>query len=425
MAAIEECLKDFGPDQGLIEAAQQVRNQLGEPLAGDDVTNGPRLSLCMIVKNEEAHLAKCLASVSALVDEIIIVDTGSEDQTVKIAQVFGAKVFEYDWENDFSLARNYSLSKASGDWILILDADEVISIRDHDRLHGLMNRAAATAAYSITTRNYTLQANLVGWTANQGGYGTEEAGNGWYPSHKVRLFRNGQGIRFSYPIHELVEPSLKKLGIGIEPCPVPVHHYGKLNGQKNDEKALAYYALGIKKLEALADNAAAVREMAVQAAGLGKFAEAAELWNRFLKLDPNCADAYVNMGTACWNLGDYQSAARYAEKAITLAPNLKEAQFNLALSELFLGNTAKTVWILERLKLANPRYLPACFVLAAAYVCEDDREKARIGFDELGKTVSDLEYQTALNELSQKLTAAGQTELSGRLNHYESSRQPD
>jgi len=82
------------------------------------------VSLCMIVKNEEAYLADCLASAKPFVDEMVIVDTGSTDRTVEIAQRFGANVFHFPWCDDFAAARNESLRHASGDWILEVDADE-------------------------------------------------------------------------------------------------------------------------------------------------------------------------------------------------------------------------------------------------------------------------------------------------------------
>ena len=110
----------------------------------------------MIVKNEELNLAKCLMSVKPVADEIIVVDTGSTDKTKAIASALGAKVFDFPWTNDFSEARNYSLSKASGDWILVLDADEMVSPLDHDKLKKLINRKAEKrVAYTMVTRNYT------------------------------------------------------------------------------------------------------------------------------------------------------------------------------------------------------------------------------------------------------------------------------
>jgi glycosyltransferase involved in cell wall biosynthesis len=83
-----------------------------------------KLSLAMIVKNEARCLGRCLRSVSAVVDEIVIVDTGSTDSTIRIAQGFNAQVAHFDWINDFSEARNFALGKTTGDWVLVLDADE-------------------------------------------------------------------------------------------------------------------------------------------------------------------------------------------------------------------------------------------------------------------------------------------------------------
>ena len=87
----------------------------------------PKLSLAMIVKNEARCLARCLRSIKQVVDEIVIVDTGSKDDTVKIATEFGGKISHFDWINDFSAARNFALDQTSGDWILVLDADEFAS----------------------------------------------------------------------------------------------------------------------------------------------------------------------------------------------------------------------------------------------------------------------------------------------------------
>lgn len=84
------------------------------------------LSLCMIVKNEEENLKNCLSKVTDFVDEIIIVDTGSTDHTKAIAEGFSDKIYDFKWCNDFSKARNFSISKSSNDWILVLDADEFV-----------------------------------------------------------------------------------------------------------------------------------------------------------------------------------------------------------------------------------------------------------------------------------------------------------
>ena len=83
-----------------------------------------KISACVITKNEEKNIARCINSYKDIVDEIILVDTGSTDNTVEIAKSLGAKIYYYEWQNDFSAAKNYALSMAKGDWIIFLDADE-------------------------------------------------------------------------------------------------------------------------------------------------------------------------------------------------------------------------------------------------------------------------------------------------------------
>lgn len=108
------------------------------------------ISLCMIVKNEEQGLAQCLDSVKSIADEIIVVDTGSNDKTKEIAFKYTNKVYDFTWSNDFSMARNFSISKANNDWILVLDADEIVTnfnretilnfIDSNDKLVGRIKR---------------------------------------------------------------------------------------------------------------------------------------------------------------------------------------------------------------------------------------------------------------------------------------------
>ena len=109
----------------------------------------PTLSLCMIVKNEALYLARCLDSVQDMVDEIIIVDTGSTDNTVEIAQRYQATIVSHHWQHNFSLARNTSLAHATGDWILVLDADETLERMTSERLWQLISQTSADGIQCI------------------------------------------------------------------------------------------------------------------------------------------------------------------------------------------------------------------------------------------------------------------------------------
>lgn len=146
-----------------------------------------KLSLCMIVKNEEVALPKCLESVQNLVDEIVVLDTGSTDKTPKIAQQFGAKVHYFQWCHNFSTARNEALKYVTGDWVLVLDADEILAPEIVPEI-----RAA------INIDDYLL-INLV----------RQEIGATQSPYSLVsRLFRKHPGIQFDRPYHALVDDSV-------------------------------------------------------------------------------------------------------------------------------------------------------------------------------------------------------------------------
>jgi glycosyltransferase involved in cell wall biosynthesis len=99
-----------------------------------DAASLARKSLCMIVKNEEANLAECLKSAADLFNEIVVVDTGSSDQTKETAAAFGAKVFDFPWCDSFAAARNESIKHATGEWIFWLDADDRLDAINHEKL---------------------------------------------------------------------------------------------------------------------------------------------------------------------------------------------------------------------------------------------------------------------------------------------------
>ena len=147
------------------------------------------LSLCMIVRDEEATLRRCLASVMGVVDEVIMVDTGSRDRTVAIAKESGATVYSFTWCDDFAAARNESLKYAHGDWILVLDADEVLVPDCVPALKQVMQREDVLAVTVLR----------------------EELGTTHPHSQLSRLFRRHPAIAFTRPYHELIDDSITAL----------------------------------------------------------------------------------------------------------------------------------------------------------------------------------------------------------------------
>jgi tetratricopeptide (TPR) repeat protein len=380
MAAVESAIVDFGVDPGIVGAALKIREKLGPLSLPLTAKPGGDVSLCIIAKNERSHLARCLASAKPVVDEIIVVDTGSSDETKDLAVVFGAKVFDFAWVDDFSKARNYSLSKASGDWILVLDADEALSSKDYEGFRRLLE-GCRPAAFRMQTRNYSNLVNTVGFRPNRGEY-PDEAGMGWYPSDKVRLFQNDSRIHFDYPVHELVEPSLSDLKIPIHECAIAIHHYGVLNNAQALHKTSAYRKLGRKKMKNFKDSNA-LKEAAIQSARAGRNAESLDLWRRFLQRHPRSAEAYLNIGAVCANMGRQAEAVTNAHNALELDPKLKEARFNLAFALLMLGEAEEARKTLEECIREHPNYAPAQFLLCVAYACRQERAAAEILFKQI------------------------------------------
>jgi tetratricopeptide (TPR) repeat protein len=358
----------------------------------------------MIVRNESAGLGACLHAAGALVDEIIVVDTGSTDRSRDIAHIFGARTYARPWEHDFSAARNFGLDQASCEWILILDADEMIAAQDQSALRQLLAaHRAQPVAFSIETRNYTCLANTLGWQANTGAYPQQEAGLGWCPSRKVRIFPRSRSIRFCYPVHELVEPSLRSAGISIAHCPVPVHHYGHLNEIRRREKSQAYFSLGYAKLEQMGDDPVALRELAVQAGQLAFWPETLELWRRCLKQQPDQVEAFVNMSGACWQMNRFQEALEYGRRSLELNPALKEAHFNIAVSLLMLERAGEASEVLQRILDNHPDYLAAVFMHAAALACAGAVVRSQSLLQCLAKSRAGESLELSIKELSEKL----------------------
>ena len=411
MSEIEAAIVKFGVNDGILSAALKIREILG-PNQISEPQRRTAVSLCMIVKDEEQYLAHCLASVKPIVDEMIVVDTGSADSTKDIALSFGAKVYDYEWNHDFAEARNFSISKASGSWILIMDADEVISHLDYPKFEEIVKvPPKSSAAFSIITRNYCTLANTIGWVANDGKYSQEEAGIGWIPSVKVRLFYGKDLIWFEGVVHELLDPVLKRKRIKIEQCKIPIHHYGRLNKGNLDRKGEIYFEIGKKKLEEMGDDLNALRELAVQATIIGKNEDAIELWERLLALKPDSklsAEVFINMGTVYSRMGKYQDALYASKKAIKHSPELKEAIYNYSMAELHLGNAGKTIEVLEEMLTKIPDYPPAQFILVAAYACQGNKERALEGLEKLKSIKMGTAFVYSCVELAKGLISADQ-----------------
>jgi glycosyltransferase involved in cell wall biosynthesis len=161
---------------------------------------GVKLSLCMIVKNEEKNLAKALGSVKDIAFEKIVVDTGSTDKTVEIAKKNKAKVYPFKWINDFASARNFAIEKAIGDWILVLDADEFIYPEDAGILLSILNETLSEQKkWESCLAISCMLVNL------------DDNGRQMTKSSILRIFRNKPSIRFTGRIHEQIAVDINSI----------------------------------------------------------------------------------------------------------------------------------------------------------------------------------------------------------------------
>jgi len=147
------------------------------------------ISLCMIVRDEEKVLRRCLSSIKDAVDEIIIVDTGSTDATKEIAGEFTGKIFDFEWIDDFSAARNFAFSKATSDYQMWLDADDVFPQKSREQLIALKDTLCPST--DIVTMKYVLS--------------TDASGNPTFASTRERLFKRENDVRWQDPVHEFIQ----------------------------------------------------------------------------------------------------------------------------------------------------------------------------------------------------------------------------
>ncbi|MGB7712405.1 MAG: glycosyltransferase [Microcoleus sp.] len=362
------------------------------------------LTLCMIVKNEAATLPRTLTSVKGVVDEMVVLDTGSGDRTREIAQEFGARVYRFEWCDDFAAARNECLKYATGDWILVLDADEV-----------LVPQIVPQIKQGIQS-DRPLLINLI----------RQEVGASQSPYSLVsRLFRNRHDIRFSRPYHAMVDDSVAEI-LQREPewkiaalPDVAIWHSGyhkdaiatKSKFQKAQaamERYIAYYpsdAYACSKLGALYVESGqvqrginlltkgltavpiddsivyelnyhlgiayrqqqqfgkakehyqvAINTNVLPALKLGAYNNLGNLlkdegdlttaemaYKAALKIDPNFAIGHYNLGLTLKAGGNLADAIAYYRQAIKIAPEHAEAHQNLAVALLKIGKMPESL----------------------------------------------------------------------------------
>ena len=296
------------------------------------------ISLCMIVKNEEENLPRCLYSIKDYVDEIIIVDTGSTDRTVEIANDFGAKVFIHPWEGNFSKARNYSLKYATCDWILILDADHELEKADAHKLSETIKDKEANYVFFRVYDTYKESKNLAVYD-----FGL--------------LFRNHLGFHYSGIVHNALittDAIIKKSNIRI------YHHGYNLSEEKMDEKFERTSTLLKKQIETDSHNPVPHMYLGISYMDRRMYESAIKHSKRAISLSEDNGSnkidflvSYYIVSAAYFELNEFKESEIYALKSVEMDNSyldgyclLAFAYYNLKEYDKFIEASEKylTAW---------------------------------------------------------------------------------
>jgi glycosyltransferase involved in cell wall biosynthesis len=299
----------------------------------------PGISLCMIVKNEEKYLAGCLESVKNLVDEMIIVDTGSIDKTVEIAESFGAHVKYFEWINDFAAARNISIEDAKHEWILYLDADERIEEKFHRGIKKITKRKDF-GAFGLQLKCYTDPNDQKKYDI----------------AVYRRLFRNYEGIKFEGRVHEQVSYSLEKMGAKSVQTDVVIEHLGyAVSEELMTEKKERNLILLNQHLKDNPADAYSWHQLGATYVAMGKLQEAYGPLLKALSIPKVStsvkARVYNILATISMNYGEFYKCRFYARQSLKNAKKQYHAYYFMAESYFFQKQYDGALF--EFLKLKN------------------------------------------------------------------------
>ncbi|NLK86446.1 MAG: glycosyltransferase [Clostridiaceae bacterium] len=246
----------------------------------------------MIVKNEEKHIARCLDSVRGIVDEIIVVDTGSTDKTKELAMSYGASVYDFEWIDDFSAARNFSIEKSTGDWNLFLDADEYITNDCRDIIRRFINNNQAIGKIACT--NYFYDGDELHKRI----------------SHISRLAP--KSVFFEGRIHEQLCSDLPRINVDVQ-----VSHDGYLKEGKSDRNLPILYS----ELESDPKNPYILYQIASTLFASKKHAEADQYFRAFYECAPILANyRYTGIVSYLYNI----IALKKFEEGLQIIANEKD-----------------------------------------------------------------------------------------------------
>jgi tetratricopeptide (TPR) repeat protein len=295
----------------------------------------------MIVRNEAAFIARCLQSIRPVADQIVVVDTGSTDDTVAIARSCGAEVVSAAWRDDFAWARNISLDHATGAWVLWLDADDAVPAESLPKLLALKN-SEPDRVFGLVVRN-------------------ERPGNTGSEFIQARMFPNFAEIRFEGVIHEQMMPSALRLGLFLEQQDIAIEHHGYADPEVLKRKALRNIDLLLKKYDPANGDQVTAVEIADSYQLIQKWDEARK-WYRTVLNTPGCAEttptiasqAHLGLGSVCNSLQEYEEAIPHFKESLRFAEWRTDAPYLLAVCYDCTGLPDEAINCLRRILNTAP-----------------------------------------------------------------------
>ena len=309
----------------------------------------------MITKNEENYLEQCLNSVKDIVDEIIVVDTGSKDKTKEIAKKFNAKVYDFKWADDFSAARNESLKYATKDWILVLDADEVIDENDLNKIKTAIEDAEEDiAGFALEQRSY-INSYFEGAVKNESDFNLVRDYPFYISNFLVRLFKNKLELHFKHRVHELIEDSIIEKKLKYEKTDVVLHHFGSLKDENIiKEKAEEYSKIILKEIEENPESARYNYQAGRMYLGRDDYGNALMYFEKTAKIDPNYKLVFSEIAKIYMQMNDKNRAIEYFRKSLNHNPDNPSPANNLAVVYMSMGKFEQAKKILEEQLKKHP-----------------------------------------------------------------------
>ena len=327
------CKKDLWLIKGVPVERDRINVANKNPIT--HARSSPNLSVCMIVKNEEENLGDCLKSIRGFADQIVVVDTGSTDNTVKIANTYGACVIHSDWRDDFSYSRNISLDHATKRWILWLDADDRVPLTEVEKINKLKT-ASPNRAFYLKIRN-----------VKPGGFGEQ-----WF---QLRIFPNHPALRFERKVHEQIGLAVKRLGLQVLRQDVRIEHVGYQDPEAHRLKAIRNRRILLAEIANYKDDPAYISSLGDSYFITGEFSEAIRWYQEVLKISQLQAkqpDLYnqmpISIALSYERIKKLPEALMWIERSLATNPQKVDSLFLGAEIKENLGDLAGAIDLYEK-----------------------------------------------------------------------------